>query len=112
MTVKVKIAFVLPEGMQRDLKEKIVRDGYDLKGKSLWVSEAIERLLKLHSYKDLVKLNDEMNGFGKMESVLVALSLKHQIDEAIIDIRKEYPALEGVQSRILRTAIVQRLVQS
>ena len=110
LMTKVKIAFVLPEGMQRDLKEKIVKDGYDLKEKSLWVSEAIENLLKLKSYADLVKLNDEMNGFEKMESVVVARHLKSQINDAVIDIRKVYPALEGVQSRILRTAIMQRLL--
>lgn len=107
---KVKIAFVLPEALQRDLKEKMTKDGYDLKGKSRWVSEAIESLFGFSNYIDLVKLNDEMSGFEKTESVLVERSLKQQINDAVIGIRQKYPTIEGVQSRILRTAIVQRLL--
>jgi hypothetical protein len=108
---KVKISFVLPQGMQQELKETMVREGYDLKGKSRWVSEAIGDLLTLQTYADLVKINDEMSGFEKkMESVVIARDLKQQLDDAVIQVRKKYPAIEGVQSRILRTAIMQRLL--
>jgi hypothetical protein len=109
---KVKIAFVLPEALQRELKEKMTRDGYDLKGKSRWISEAIQRLFGLSNFADLVKLNDEMKGFEKAESVLVERTLKNQMNDAVVDIRQKYPTIEGVQSRILRTAIVQRLLFS
>lgn len=111
MMNKVKIAFVLPEALQRDLKEQVVRDGYDLKGKSRWVSEAVEKLLAVEDFADLVKLNDAMKGFEKLESIVIERHLKRQLDEAIINIRKKYPAIEGVQSRIMRTAIVQRLLR-
>lgn len=107
---KVKLSFVIPEALQRDLKEKMVRDGYDLKGKSRWVAEAVDELLTFRSYADLVKINDVMSGFEKMESVVVAKDLKRKLDEAVVEIRTKYPTIEGVQSRILRTAIVQRLL--
>lgn len=107
---KVKLSFVLPESLQRDLKERMVKDGYDLKGKSKWVSEAVKDLLIMETYTDLVKLNDEMAGFEKLESVLVEKELKRQVDNAVIEVRRKYPSIEGVQSRILRTAIVQRLL--
>jgi hypothetical protein len=107
---KVKISFVLPQGMQQDLKETMIREGYDLKGKSRWVSEAIGNLLTLETYADLVKINDEMSGFDKLESVVIAPHLKKQLDDAVIEVRKKYPAIEGVQSRILRAAIMQRLL--
>jgi hypothetical protein len=110
MADKVKITFVLPETLQKDLKEHVVKDGYDLKGKSRWVTEAIASLLAVKSFPDYVKLNDEMQGFGKLESVVVARTLKKQLEDAVIHIRKQYPAIEGVQSRIVRTAIVQRLL--
>jgi hypothetical protein len=110
MTNKVKISFVIPEGLQKDLKERIVQDGYNLKGKSQWVAEAIEQLLRINTYIDLVKVNDEMQGFEKFESILVDRKLKSQLDESIISIRKKYPEIEGVQSRIMRTAILQRLL--
>lgn len=107
---KVRISFVIPQNLQQDLKEKMVRDGYDLKGKSRWVSEAVDELLTLKSYADLVKINDEMSGFEKMESIVIARELKRKLDDAIVQIRTKYPTIEGVQSRILRTAIVQRLL--
>lgn len=110
MTDKTKIAFVLPTALQHDLKQTMLRDGYDLKGKSRWVTEAITALLMLNNYPELVKLNDEMKGFEKLESVVITRALKRQLGQAIIQIRKSYPDLEGVQSRIVRTAIVQRLL--
>lgn len=110
MSSKVKITFVLPEALQRDLKEKMIKDGYDLKGKSRWVSEAIEMLFDMSNFTHLVKLNDEMSGFERMESVVIDRALKTKITEATLSVRQDYPVLEGVQSRILRTAIVQRLI--
>ena len=110
MSKKVKVSFVIPEGLQKDLKERIVLDGYNLKEKSQWVAEAIEQLLKINSYMDLVKVNDEMQGFEKFESVLLDMKLKIRVDESVITIRKKYPEIDGVQSRIMRTAILQRLL--
>jgi len=112
MSKKTKISFVLPESLQEEFKQKVLDDGYDSKGKSRWVSESVEQLLKLKSYPDLVKLNDEMKGFNKLESVVVIKELKDQIDSAIVEIRKNFPSIEGVQSRIFRTAIVQRILLS
>lgn len=110
MSNKVKISFVLPQGLQKDLREKMVLDGYSLKGKSQWVAEAIEKLFQLDDFMDLVKVNDVMQGFEKFESVLVDKKLKMQLDECVIQVRKRYPEIEGVQSRIMRTAILQRLL--
>lgn len=110
MIKKIKVSFVLPEKLQQDLKERMIMDGYSLKGKSQWVAEAVEQLFKFDSYMDLVKVNDVMQGFEKFESVLIDRKLKIHLDESIINIRKKYPEIEGVQSRIMRTAILQRLL--
>ncbi len=112
MTNKVKIAFVLPEPLQKDFRSHMVQAGYDLKEKSRWVSEAVEMLLNFNDYADLVKLNDEMSGFDKLESVVIERSLKKLMNEASVNVRKKYPSIEGVQSRIVRTAIVQRLIRA
>jgi len=111
MSEKVKISFVLPKNLQCELREKVIRDGYDMKGKSRWVAEAIDNLLETESFPDLVKLNDEMKGFEKLESVVVSKELKKQLDDSVINVRRVYPAIEGVQSRIVRTAIMQRLLR-
>ena len=110
MNDKVKITFVLPTNLQKGFREKLIKDGYNWKGKSRWVSESIETLLTMSNFPDLVKINDEMKGFEKLESVVIVKELKMKLDLAIINVRKQYPAIEGVQSRILRTAIMQRLL--
>ena len=89
----------------------MIKEGYDLKGKSKWISEAIQQLLCMGSYTDLVKINDEMRVFGKVDTFSIDKLLKKQLDEAVVNVRKKYPAIEGVQSRIIRTAIVQRLLR-
>ena len=110
MNNKIKISFVLPENLQKDFKTKMLQDGYDLKGKSKWVAHAVEELLDLKTYADLVKVNDEMKGFEKLESVVIDRELKTKLDESVVEIRRQYPTIEGVQSRILRTAIIQKLL--
>lgn len=107
---KNKIAFVLPENLYNEMRQKIIADGYGLRGKSIWVEEAIEQLLKVHKYIDLVDINDEMRGFNKAETILVSMEMKRKLDNALIQVRQVYPAMNGVQSRIVRTAILQRLL--
>lgn len=111
MNEKAKITFVLPMVLQDELKQRVIQDGYDMKGKSKWVAEAIETLLQTTGFQDFVKINDEMRGFEKLESVVIARELKKQLDEGVIQVRKSYPEINGVQSRIMRTAIVQRLLR-
>lgn len=111
MSSKVKISFVLPEGLQKDLRERIVLDGYSLKDKSKWVAEAVEQLFQLDDFVDLVKVNDVMQGrFENFESVLIDRKLKMRLDESVIQVKRKYPEIDGVQSRIMRTAILQRLL--
>jgi len=112
MTNKIKIAFVLPESLQKEFKERVITDGYEIKGKSRWVSESVENLLDMSNYPELVKLSDDMKGFEKMESVVILKELKRKLENAMENVRKSYPMIEGVQSRILRTAIIQRLLLS
>lgn len=110
--LKTKITFVVPTGLQTELRERIIRDGYGLRGKSRWVTEAIESLLALPNFISLVHYSEEMHGFEKVETIVVTLDLKKQLDQAALDLRREYPAAEGVQSSIVRTAIMQRLLRT
>lgn len=110
--LKTKITFVVPTALQAELRERVARDGYGLRGKSLWVSEAIQSLLALPDFISLVQYSEEMHGFEKVETVVVTLDLKKQLDEAVLTLRRQHPAAEGVQSSIIRTAIMQRLLRS
>lgn len=108
---KLRLSYCVPPAVLNEIKEKMVSGGYDLKGKSKWISEGIEELLQMNNYCELVNLSEQMQGFQKMDSVSVDVSLKTKLDKSIVEIRKLYPTLEGVQSKIIRTAILQKLIQ-
>jgi metal-responsive CopG/Arc/MetJ family transcriptional regulator len=112
MVSKTKITFAIPENLKSELQARVIKNGYGLRGKSKWVSEAVESFLELKDFLDLIGYSDEMHGFDQVETVVIEYSLKMKLDKAIVDIRKEYPTIEGVKSRILRTAILQRLLRS
>jgi hypothetical protein len=112
MVTKSKICFVVPVNLQQDLRERVIKDNYGLRGKSKWVSEAIEMLTKINNFAELVHYSDEMHGFDKTEAVVLDYKTKSLLEESVIKIRKVYPAIEGVKSRIIRTAILQRLLRT
>lgn len=111
MAVKSKITFVVPESLQSEMRESVIKQGYGLRGKSIWICEAIEALLKLNNYPELVNYSSELKGFEKAETVVMPREFKKQMDNAAMEVRKHYPLLEGVQSSLVRTAIMQRLLR-
>ena len=108
---KTKITFVVPDSLQEELRQRVALDGYGLRGKSKWVSEAVDSLLKLENFVTLVQYSEELHGFNKVETVVITTDLKRKLDKAIIETRRHFPTLEGVQSSILRTAIMQRFLR-
>jgi len=112
MANKVKITFVLPAKLQDEMRQKIIADGYGLRGKSRWVSHALQSLLAIDNYHELVNYNDGMLSLEKVETVVLPLEQRKALEEAILHVRQFYPMLEGVQSRILRTCILQKLIRS
>ncbi len=112
MPAKSKITFVIPKNFQNELRERVIKDDYGMRGKSKWVSEAIMQLLEMDSFPELVNYGDEMHGFDKVETVVLEYPVKLALDEAIVAVRRKFPILEGVKSRIVRTAILQRLLRT
>lgn len=112
MQEKVKISLVIPDTLQKEFRQQVIEDGYGMRGKSKWVAEAIDNLLQLENFIDLVKLGEELRGFEKLETIIVEKPIKKALDTAMLSIRKKYPDLEGVQSNIIRTSIMQRILRS
>jgi metal-responsive CopG/Arc/MetJ family transcriptional regulator len=109
---KVKISLVIPDNLQKEFRQQVIEDGYGMRGKSKWVTEAISNLLQLENFIDLVKLSEELRGFEKLETITVEKHLKKALDIAMLSVRKKHPDLEGVQSHIIRTSIMQRILRS
>lgn len=101
----------LSHGVRQEMLKRIIDEGYGLRGKSKWIVEAIEYLLSLPNFVDYVVIANEMTTLTEPEVIQLPVSLRNQIDTAAIDVRSKHPLLEGVQSLIIRSSIMQRILR-
>ena len=100
---------MLAESVIKEIRENMLKDGYNLREKSKWISEAIEDFLKLKEYHFLVKMAELFDDFHKTEVFYINPELEGKLKMAIIEVRKKYPSIEGVKSLIVRASITRRL---
>ncbi len=101
----------LQKRLHLQLQQRIIADGYGMRGKSKWIIESIESLLEFSDYPSLVDIADDMNALSDMVSIRVPEELMLRMEKAIICIRKQYPTIEGVKSNLIRASIMQRLLR-
>lgn len=103
--------FKISSALNQKLDEKIIADGYGMRGKSKWLREAIEQLFTYPNYPELVSLTDDCEIADHAIVIRAPEKLFFDIEQAIIPIRKIQPDIEGVKSKVVRTAILQRLIR-
>jgi len=108
---KITTTVKLPGPTEIAMLKNVVSEGYGLRGKSKWIEEAVESFLVLPNYHELVDIADEMKQLTRMVSIRLSQALAQRIDEAVVTVRRYYPELEGVRSKILRASIIQRLLR-
>lgn len=108
---KVMTSIKLQKNLHRRLQQRIIEDGYGMRGKSKWIIESIESLLTLTDYPTLVEIAEDMDHLSDMVSIRVPEKLMVRIEKAAIQVRKQYPMLEGVKSNLIRASIMQRLLR-
>jgi hypothetical protein len=108
---KYKVNTLMPEHLLRKIQDHMYKEGYNLRKKSLWVSESLSRLLELkkENYTHLVNAATEIQKKTKAMTIYVEKDLYKKLDDAISTVRKHYPKLEGVKSLIIRASVVKRL---
>lgn len=111
MTKKVMTSIKLQKKLHRRLQQRIIEDGYGMRGKSKWIIESIESLLKIDDYPTLVEIAEDMDQLSDMVSIRVPEDLMLRIEQAVIKVRKQYPTIEGVKSNLIRASIMQRLLR-
>lgn len=112
MNEKRSTSITIPGSLLIELETKIVSEGYGMKGKSQWICEAIEAFLQLPQSDvcELTGIADEMDKLNKRISLKLTDELVEKIDNALIEVRKKHPDLEGVKGKIIRASIIQRLI--
>ena len=101
-----KLASTVAQAMM----EQVIKDGYGMRGKSRWITEAIENFLQLPDYRELVNIASEMEELDAVVSIRSPKELQNKIDKALVVVRIAYPKMEGVRSNIIRASILQRLI--
>lgn len=111
MQNKVVTSIKLQKKLHRRLQQRIIEDGYGMRGKSRWIIEAIQSLLQLDDYPTLVDIAEDMDDLTDIVSIRLPEELMMKIEKAVIHIRKQFPGIEGVKSNLIRASIVQRLLR-
>lgn len=94
------------------LQQSVINNQYGMRGKNKWIVEAIEAFLRLPDYPHLVDIANYSNQQTVVMSLRLPEILMHQLDRAIIHVRRQFPAMEGVKSNLIRASIIQRLLRS
>lgn len=111
MTKKYTATFRIQEDYRKAMKD-VVEKTYGKRGKSKWICEAITVLLKKDDFLELVQLDiTPTNLCDYPEQFTVPQEMRNLLDKKIIESRRQCPQLEGVQSAIIRTAVIQRLLR-
>lgn len=107
---KARISVIVPKKASFEIRERMHKEGYSLREKSKWYTEAIESLLSLNDYPQYVEMASLVEDFSKTETIYIPSELDEKLNQAIVEVRKEFPSLEGVKSLIVRASIVRRLL--
>ena len=114
MSLNTRITVRLPAKLEIDFLQRVITDGYGMKGKSKWVYESIKHFMSLEDFEDFVEYasdadDKEKSIDTKMQSLYFDTNFIKSIHDAVIRVRRKYPHLEGVRSLIIRSSIIQRL---
>lgn len=105
----MRITFRMPLTLQEAMNRAVLETpGYGSKGKSRWIREAIEELLKDKTLAS-VGAGEKLVRNEAAELVRMPVELKDRIAHAAGIIRRQDPFMDGVQSAIIRAAIRTRL---
>src|SRR3990167_6777324 len=112
MQNKIMTSIKLQKKLHYRLQQRIIEDGYGMRGKSKWIIESIEDFLQLMDYPTLVDIADDMDHLSDMVSIRIPEDLMMKIEKAVVHVRKQYPTIEGVKSNLIRASIIQRLIRA
>lgn len=107
---KVSHSFRTSKKIVQKMLERVISDGYGLKGKSRWISNAVEKFLAMPNYWELVDIASAQEDLSGLVTCDLPEEVSNKIEEAVDEVRKHFRLMEGVKSNILRASITQRLI--
>lgn len=113
MSNNIRTRVRIPKQLQDSMLKAILNEGYKMRGKSLWVSEAIDGFLNMETYIDYIDIGSEADSgmLSTTETFCLSEQIIDKLEQAILAFRKRYPKVDGVKSIIIRSSILQRLLR-
>ncbi len=102
----------LPKEVHQRVMEQVISDGYGMRGKSKWINEAMTNFFSLPNYPELVDIAEDMEEMTDVISIRIPEDFFKALENAVLEVRKIYPGMEGVKSKIIRASLIQRLIRS
>jgi len=109
-TKKITVRF--PKRMKSEMQLTLVKGGYGLNGKSRWLKESISTFLKLKDFIDYVDqgININQAELSEVEAFYLDIETIQMLKDAYLQVRVNNPLFEGIQSALIRTAVVYQLM--
>ncbi len=107
--VKRRLNVRVPEKMVQEIEVKMREDGFHSKQRSEWISQAILDLSKMESFTTFI--SEEWIVPGK--NILLQVSVDSEAQDAlekIVSVSREELNSDDLQSSVIRTAILQKLI--
>ncbi len=109
MTKVIMTSVKVQKDLHFKMQKRIISDGYGMRGKSKWILEAIESFLRIPGYLDFVDIADEAAQLEEVISLRIPENVKEKLESAFMEVRHNFPAMEGVKSKLVRASIMQRI---
>lgn len=112
MSEKKKVTVRFSAKLKAEMQTALIESGYGLHGKSKWLQEGIIEFLGQPSFIESVENGISMNqaDLTEVEAFYFSPEIIQLLKSAYIKVRTKYPLFEGVQSAIIRSAVVHKLM--
>ena len=103
-----KVTVRLSKKMKSELNKAVIESDYGLHGKSKWLANAVKIFINSPYFMSLVEngVSDLQADLTQVEAFYIMNETQYDIKMAIKAIRELNPFFEGVQSVIIRSAVI------
>lgn len=110
-TKKITVRF--SKRLRSEMLNALINSGYGLRGKSKWLIEAIQLFLQQSNFVELSEQGIDINQaeLSDIEAFYINADIIEEIKKASIEIRSIHPLFIGVQSALIRSAVIYRLMR-
>lgn len=107
-----KITVRFPKRLKSEMQAALVKSGYGLRGKSKWLKESIVIFVSQPNFVDYVEHGIDINQaeLSEVEAFYLDYKTIQILKDAFTEVRVKFPLFEGVQSALIRAAIIYSLM--